>query len=102
MRRRRSLLPALTDFIFMVQGANMFITGPPQVIKTVTGEEVSADELGGATTHNTVSGVAHFMCDTEDDCFLAIRKLISYLPANNLEDPPRHKPWKTCQKPTSS
>lgn len=79
--------PALTDFIFMVQGANMFITGP-QVIKTVTGEEVSADELGGATTHNTVSGVAHFMCDTEDDCFLAIRKLISYLPANNLEDPP--------------
>ena len=79
--------PALTDFIFMVQGANMFITGP-QVIKTVTGEEVSADELGGATTHNTVSGVAHFMYDTEDDCFLAIRKLISYLPANNLEDPP--------------
>jgi methylmalonyl-CoA decarboxylase alpha subunit len=79
--------PALTDFIFMVQGANMFITGP-QVIKTVTGEEVSADELGGATTHNTVSGVAHFMYDTESDCFLAIRKLISYLPANNLEDPP--------------
>lgn len=79
--------PALTDFIFMVQGANMFITGP-QVIKTVTGEEVSADELGGATTHNTVSGVAHFMYDTEDDCFQAIRKLISYLPANNLEDPP--------------
>ncbi len=79
--------PALTDFIFMVQGANMFITGP-QVIKTVTGEEVSADELGGPTTHNTVSGVAHFMYDTEDDCFLAIRKLVSYLPSNNLEDPP--------------
>ncbi|HOL51847.1 MAG TPA: carboxyl transferase domain-containing protein, partial [Bacillota bacterium] len=65
----------------------MFITGP-QVIKTVTGEEVSADELGGPTTHNTVSGVAHFMYDTEDDCFLAIRKLVSYLPSNNLEDPP--------------
>jgi acetyl-CoA carboxylase carboxyltransferase component len=79
--------PALTDFVFMVQGANMFITGP-QVIKAVTGEDVSADELGGAATHNRTSGVAHFMYSTEDDCFLAIRKLLSYLPANNLEDPP--------------
>ncbi len=79
--------PALTDFVFMVQGANMFITGP-QVIKAVTGEDVSADELGGAAAHNRVSGVAHFMYNTEDDCFLAIRKLLSYLPANNLEDPP--------------
>ncbi|HAI85956.1 MAG TPA: methylmalonyl-CoA carboxyltransferase, partial [Firmicutes bacterium] len=70
-----------------VQGANMFITGP-QVIKAVTGEDVSADELGGAATHNRTSGVAHFMYSTEDDCFLAIRKLLSYLPANNLEDPP--------------
>lgn len=79
--------PALTDFVFMVQGANMFITGP-QVIKTVTGEDVSADALGGATTHNSVSGVAHFMYDTEDDCLAAIRKLVSYLPSNNLVDPP--------------
>jgi acetyl-CoA carboxylase carboxyltransferase component len=79
--------PALTDFVFMVQGANMFITGP-QVIKAVTGEDVSADELGGAATHNRVSGVAHFMYDAEDDCFMAIRKLLSYLPGNNLEDPP--------------
>ncbi len=79
--------PALTDFVFMVQGANMFITGP-QVIKTVTGEDVSADELGGAATHNRASGVAHFMYDAEDDCFMAIRKLLSFLPANNLEDPP--------------
>jgi len=79
--------PALTDFVFMVQGANMFITGP-QVIKAVTGEDVSADELGGAATHNRTSGVAHFMYDAEDDCFMAIRKLLSYLPGNNLEDPP--------------
>jgi acetyl-CoA carboxylase carboxyltransferase component len=79
--------PALTDFVFMVQGANMFITGP-QVIKAVTGEDVSADELGGAATHNRTSGVAHFMYDAEDDCFIAIRKLLSYLPGNNLEDPP--------------
>ena len=79
--------PALTDFVFMVQGANMFITGP-QVIKAVTGEDVSADELGGAATHNRTSGVAHFMYDAEADCFMAIRKLLSYLPSNNLEDPP--------------
>jgi len=79
--------PALTDFVFMVQGANMFITGP-QVIKAVTGEDVSADELGGAATHNRTSGVAHFMYSAEDDCFMAIRKLLSYLPGNNLEDPP--------------
>lgn len=80
--------PALTDFIFMVQGANMFITGP-QVIKAVTGEEVSAEELGGALTHNRTSGVAHFMATTEDECFEQVRSLLSYLPSNNLETPPR-------------
>ncbi len=79
--------PALTDFVFMVQGANMFITGP-QVIKAVTGEEVSAEDLGGAATHNRVSGVAHFMYDTEEQCLAAIRKLVSLLPSNNLSDPP--------------
>ncbi len=79
--------PALTDFVFMVQGANMFITGP-QVIKAVTGEDVSADDLGGATTHNRTSGVAHFMYDDEPQCLEAIRKLVSFLPANNLLDPP--------------
>jgi methylmalonyl-CoA decarboxylase alpha subunit len=80
--------PALTDFIFMVQGANMFITGP-QVIKAVTGEEVSAEELGGAQTHNRTSGVAHFMAASEDECFAQVRTLLSYLPSNNLEAPPR-------------
>ena len=72
----------------MTQGANMFITGP-QVIKAVTGEEVSAEELGGAATHNRVSGVAHFMATNEDECFEQVRSLIAYLPNNNLETPAR-------------
>lgn len=80
--------PALTDFIFMVNGVSrMFITGP-QVIKAVTGEDVSAEALGGAMTHNSRSGVAHFMADTELDCFAQIRSLVSYLPSNNMEEPP--------------
>ncbi|HZK33709.1 MAG TPA: carboxyl transferase domain-containing protein [Bacillota bacterium] len=78
--------PALTDFIFMVDEiSKMFITGP-QVVQAATGEEVTAEELGGATTHNEKSGVAHFISESEDDCFDSIRKLISYLPQNNLED----------------
>lgn len=80
--------PALTDFIFMVSDmSKMFITGP-QVIKAVTGEDVSPEELGGAMAHNTKSGVAHFMASSEEECFEQIRKLLSYLPSNNLEDPP--------------
>ncbi|MDN5361476.1 MAG: methylmalonyl-CoA decarboxylase subunit alpha [Moorella sp. (in: firmicutes)] len=80
--------PGLMDFIFMVDNsAQMFITGP-QVIKAVTGEEVSALELGGAVTHATRSGVAHFRTPTEEDCLHLIRTLLDYLPANNLEDPP--------------
>ncbi len=79
--------PALTDFVFMVKGSNMFITGP-QVIKSVTGEDVSAEQLGGALTHNQTSGVAHFMCEDEDQTFLMLRKLLSFLPSNNLEDSP--------------
>ncbi|GAF26920.1 acetyl-CoA carboxylase, carboxyltransferase component [Moorella thermoacetica Y72] len=80
--------PGLMDFIFMVDNtAQMFITGP-QVIKAVTGEEVSAEELGGAVTHATRSGVAHFRTPTEEDCLHLIRTLLDYLPANNLEDPP--------------
>lgn len=80
--------PALMDFIFMVQGTSeMFITGP-QVIKAVTGEEVSAQQLGGAMTHNQTSGVAHFAAEDEDHCFKLIRTLLSYLPSNNMEDPP--------------
>ncbi|MGL5313247.1 MAG: methylmalonyl-CoA decarboxylase subunit alpha, partial [Peptostreptococcaceae bacterium] len=80
--------PALTDFIYMVdRTSQMFITGP-QVIKTVTGEEVSAEELGGASTHNTTSGVAHFMAANDEDCINQIRKLLSYLPSNNAEKTP--------------
>ncbi len=84
--------PAITDFIFMVSGiGNMFITGP-QVIKAVTGEEVSAEELGGAATHNQTSGVAHFFAENEEECFIQIRSLLSYLPSNNVDDPPRAEP----------
>jgi len=80
--------PALTDFIFMVkETSHMFITGP-QVIKAVTHEDVSFEELGGAMTHNSLSGVAHFATDDEDACLAAVRKLMSYLPQNNLEDAP--------------
>jgi methylmalonyl-CoA decarboxylase alpha subunit len=80
--------PAITDFIFMVkEKSQMFITGP-EVIRTVTGEVVSAEELGGAMTHNQISGVAHFAAEDELDCFHQIRRLLSYLPANNLDDAP--------------
>jgi len=80
--------PALTDFVFMTEGTgNMFITGP-QVIKTVTGEEVSAEELGGARVHSEISGVAHFSFPDEASTLAAIRTLLSYLPQNNIEDPP--------------
>jgi len=80
--------PALTDYVFMVKNiSQMFITGP-QVIKAVTGEEVSAEQLGGAMTHNRTSGVAHFAAEDEEDCFNQIRELLSFLPSNNLEDAP--------------
>jgi acetyl-CoA carboxylase carboxyltransferase component len=79
--------PALTDFVFMVEGTSeMFITGP-QVIKAVTGEEVSAQALGGALTHNSISGVAHFRAADEEECLLQIRRLLSFLPQNNAEKP---------------
>lgn len=80
--------PALTDFVFMVENTSqMFITGP-QVIKTVTGEDVTAEALGGAATHNTISGVAHYQCSTDEVCISEIRKLLSYLPSNNMEMTP--------------
>ncbi|MGA1847130.1 acyl-CoA carboxylase subunit beta [Deferribacter abyssi] len=80
--------PALTDFIFMVKETSyMFITGP-EVVKTVTNEVVTKEELGGAMTHNTKSGVAHFAVENDDECLLRIRELLSYLPSNNMEDPP--------------
>ena len=81
--------PAITDFILMVKGTSyMFVTGP-DVIKTVTHEEVTKEKLGGADTHNQISGVAHFAADSDEDCIATIRELLSYLPSNNLEDPPR-------------
>jgi propionyl-CoA carboxylase beta chain len=80
--------PAITDFTLMVEGtSHMFITGP-DVIKTVTGEEVSFEELGGAHTHNVKSGVAHYQAKDEDDCLGFARELLSYLPSNNLDDAP--------------
>jgi acetyl-CoA carboxylase carboxyltransferase component len=80
--------PAMTDFILMVKGSSqMFITGP-DVIKTVTGEDVGFEELGGAMTHNSRSGVAHFAADSEEEAFDQVRALLSFLPSNNLEDPP--------------
>jgi len=85
--------PALTDFVFMVkETSHMFITGP-DVIETVTGEEVGFDELGGATAHTTQSGVAHFAEESEEQALDDIRRLLSYLPQNNVEDPPRVEPW---------
>ncbi|MGD2249781.1 MAG: carboxyl transferase domain-containing protein [Candidatus Methanofastidiosia archaeon] len=83
--------PAMTDFILMVDHiSHMFITGP-QVIKTVTKEEVTFEELGGAHTHSTKSGVAHFACADEKECFATIKNLLSFIPQNNMEDPPRIK-----------
>jgi len=80
--------PAITDFIFMVDGvSNMYITGP-DVIRAVTGEDISHDALGGAATHSTISGNAHFRFSDEKSCLQTVRLLLSYLPANNLEMPP--------------
>jgi propionyl-CoA carboxylase beta chain len=81
--------PAITDFIFMTRDTSyMFVTGP-DVIKTVTHEEVSKQELGGAQTHNATSGVAHFISRDDADCCAMLRELFSFLPSNNMEDPPR-------------
>ena len=80
--------PAITDFVFMVQGTGqMYITGP-DVIRAVTGEEVTHEELGGAASHATRSGVAHFVSETEEECLADVRQLLSFLPSNNLEDSP--------------
>ncbi|PYV95813.1 MAG: methylmalonyl-CoA carboxyltransferase [Acidobacteria bacterium] len=87
--------PAITDFILMVNKTSyMFITGP-DVIKTVTHEEVTKDQLGGAHTHNQTSGVAHFMAQDDAECLSMIRELLSFVPSNNLDDPPR----KACTDP---
>jgi propionyl-CoA carboxylase beta chain len=84
--------PAITDFVFMVKNTSyMFVTGP-NVVKTVTHEDVTFEELGGAMTHATKSGVAHFACENEVACLQSIRKLLGYIPLNNLDDPPRVAP----------
>jgi len=88
--------PAITDFILMVKDTSyMFVTGP-DVIKTVTHEEVTMNELGGAITHNSTSGVAHFAVADDRECLATIRELLSFLPSNNMEDPPARRasdPW---------
>jgi len=87
--------PAITDFVLMVRGtSSMFVTGP-DVIRTVTHEEVTKEALGGADTHASVSGVAHVVAESDADCLLKIRTLLSFLPGNNQEDPPR----KPCSDP---
>src|SRR6266849_1485016 len=87
--------PAITDFIFMVDKTSyMFITGP-DVIKTVTHEEVTKEQLGGAMTHNETSGVAHFLAHDDAECLSMVRELLSFVPSNNLDDPPR----KACSDP---
>jgi acetyl-CoA carboxylase carboxyltransferase component len=84
--------PAITDFVFMVKNtSHMFITGP-DVIRAVTGEDVTFEELGGATTHASRSGIAGFIADDEPDCLAQVRYLLSFLPSNNLEDPPSYAP----------
>jgi propionyl-CoA carboxylase beta chain len=83
--------PAITDFVYMVRGTSyMFVTGP-NVVKTVTHENIDMEGLGGADVHASISGVAHFACDTELECLQSIRRLLRYLPQNNREDPPRRE-----------
>src|SRR6201996_9026983 len=90
--------PAITDFTLMVDKTSyMFVTGP-DVIKTVTHEEVTKEKLGGATTHNEISGVAHFMAHDDRECIAMVRELLSFLPSNNLDDPPR----RVCTDPGNS
>ncbi|MCB5229062.1 MAG: methylmalonyl-CoA carboxyltransferase [Candidatus Cloacimonetes bacterium] len=94
--------PAMTDFVFMVKNTSfMFITGP-DVIRAVTGENTTQEELGGAMTHNTLSGNAHFACEDDAEAIEQIRLLLSFLPANNMEDAPRKDcmddPYRLCEK----
>src|SRR4030095_14139013 len=97
--------PAITDFMVMVDKTSyMFVTGP-DVIKTVTHEEVTKEQLGGAMTHNSTSGVAHFMAHNDEECLLLLRELFSFIPSNNLEDPPRRQtndPWDRLEESLNS
>jgi len=86
-----SYAPGLSDFIFMIEGiSQMYITGP-EVIKAVSGEKISFDDLGGASVHAVKSGCSHFVFKSEQDCFDGVKKILSYLPQNNLDDPPKQK-----------
>jgi propionyl-CoA carboxylase beta chain len=90
--------PAITDFIFMTERTSyMFVTGP-EVIKTVTHEEVTKDQLGGAMTHNETSGVAHFLSHDDAECLAMIRELLSFIPSNNLDDAPRRACTDPCDR----
>src|SRR5438093_9256009 len=97
--------PAITDFTIMVKRTSyMFVTGP-DVIKTVTHEDVTKDELGGAHTHNNTSGVAHFMSHNDEECLLLVRELLSFVLSNNLDDPPRratNDPWYRVEESLNS
>lgn len=93
--------PSITDFVFMVKDTSyMFVTGP-DVIKAVTHEEVTKEQLGGASTHSAKSGVAHFACENDKHCLLLIRELLNFLPGNNLDDPPilstKDRPDRLCE-----
>ena len=93
--------PSITDFVFMVKNSSyMFVTGP-DVIKTVTHEDVTKEALGGAAVHSAKSGVSHFACEDDKHCLLLIRELLSFLPSNNLDDPPTlpmaDRPDRTCE-----
>ncbi|HYV41877.1 MAG TPA: acyl-CoA carboxylase subunit beta, partial [Thermoanaerobaculia bacterium] len=93
--------PAITDFVFMTEKTSyLFVTGP-DVIKTITHEEVTKQELGGARTHSTVSGVAHFVGRDDDAVLASIRELLSYIPSNNLDDPPAREPREPLEDPSS-
>jgi propionyl-CoA carboxylase beta chain len=98
MRGRAVYSPAITDFNIMVKDTSyMFITGP-DVIKTVTHEDVTKEELGGAETHNRKSGVAHFAADSDEHALRMVRELISFIPSNNLDDAPRVTPKDSAQR----
>ena len=86
--KRQVYSPALMDFVYMVKGTSqMFLTGP-KVVESVTGEQISAEDLGGAMTHNSISGVSQFAAEDDEDCIRQIRYLLSFLPGNNMEDAP--------------
>src|SRR5256884_8473716 len=97
--------PAITDFIVMVDKTSYMFVTRPDVIRTVTHEQVTKEELGGAMTHNETSGVAHFMSHNDEECLLLLRELLSFIPSNNLDDPPRrptNDPWDRVEESLNS